>query len=126
MNTITTFKTAYFKSKEKTVINKGEVNESIHKSNQEISNGISVWLSEGSGWTAESVDDQYMNIVIYKPFNGSSYIELPTELRHPAKGMINIKNKDNECFRWCHIRHLNPQKYILRESKKLIKNKECT
>ena len=23
--------------------------------------------------------------------------------------MINIKNDDNECFRWCHIRHLNPQ-----------------
>ena len=23
--------------------------------------------------------------------------------------MLNIKNKDNECFRWCHIRHLNPQ-----------------
>ena len=23
--------------------------------------------------------------------------------------MINIKNEDNECFRWCHIRHLNPQ-----------------
>ena len=23
--------------------------------------------------------------------------------------MINLQNKDNECFRWCHIRHLNPQ-----------------
>ena len=20
-----------------------------------------------------------------------------------------MKNEDNECFRWCHIRHLNPQ-----------------
>ena len=25
------------------------------------------------------------------------------------KGLINIKNKDNECFRWCHIRKINPQ-----------------
>ena len=25
------------------------------------------------------------------------------------KGLINIKNEDNQCFRWCHIRHLNPQ-----------------
>ena len=32
------------------------------------------------------------------------------KLRNPKKGLINIKNKDNECFRWCHIRHLNPQK----------------
>ena len=23
--------------------------------------------------------------------------------------MINLQNKDNECFRWCHIRHLNTQ-----------------
>ena len=23
------------------------------------------------------------------------------------KGLINIKNNDNKCFIWCHIRHLN-------------------
>ena len=40
---------------------------------------------------------------------GSSYIQLPSELRNPKKGLINMKNEDNECFRWCHIRHLNPQ-----------------
>ena len=40
---------------------------------------------------------------------GSSYIKLPQELRNSAKGLINMKNEDNECFRWCHIRHLNPQ-----------------
>ena len=43
------------------------------------------------------------------PLNASSYIELPTELRNNMKGLINPQNKDNECFRWCHIRHLNPQ-----------------
>ena len=57
------FKTAYFNNKAKTIINQTEVNESIQTSNQEILNGISVWLSEGSGWTIESVDDQYINIV---------------------------------------------------------------
>ena len=25
-------------------------------------------------------------------------------------GLINLKNIDNECFRWCHNRHLNPRK----------------
>ena len=24
------------------------------------------------------------------------------------KGLINIRNKDNKCFLWCHVRHLNP------------------
>ena len=24
------------------------------------------------------------------------------------KGLINIQNEDNECFRWCLVRYLNP------------------
>ena len=32
------------------------------------------------------------------------------ELRNLVKGLINIKKSDDECFRWCHIRHLNPQR----------------
>ena len=24
------------------------------------------------------------------------------------KGLINIKNKDIECFKWCHVRFINP------------------
>ena len=70
---------------------------------------IAQWISEGSGWTIESVDNHYLNIVQYQPMKGSSHIKLPQELRNSAKGLINMKNEDNECFRWCHIRHLNPQ-----------------
>ena len=57
------------------------------------------------------VHDYYLNVIKYQPVKGSSYIKLPQELRNNAKGLINIKkkNEDNECFRWCHIRHLNPQ-----------------
>ena len=25
------------------------------------------------------------------------------------KGLINLKNKDTECFKWCHVRFINPQ-----------------
>ena len=38
---------------------------------------------------------------------GSTYIELPDELNHPKKGLINIKSKDDKCFLWCHVRQLN-------------------
>ena len=24
------------------------------------------------------------------------------------KGLTNIKNKDDECFKWCHVRFINP------------------
>ena len=29
-------------------------------------------------------------------------------MRNSRKGLINIKNTNNECFRWCHVRHKNP------------------
>ena len=119
-------KTAYFNSKAKTIIDENEINEikeSIQTSNQEILNGITVWLSEGSGWTVESIDDQHINIVKYKPLKGSSYIELPSEFRNPAKGLINLQNNDNECFRWCYIRRARThKKYILRGLKNAIRN----
>ena len=35
---------------------------------------------------------------------------MSNKLRNSVKGLINIKNNDNKCFIWCHIRHLNPLK----------------
>ena len=102
-------KTAYFNSKPQTIINNQEIAESLQSSKQQILNFIAQWISEGSGWTIESVDNHYLNIVKYQPMHGSSYIQLPPELRNSAKGLINLKNDDTECFRWCHIRYLNPQ-----------------
>ena len=101
--------TNYFNSKPQTIINNTEISEALQSSQQQILNMIAQWISEGSGWTIESVDNHYLNIVQYQPMKGSSYIKLPQELRHHQKGLINMKNEDNECFRWCHIRYLNPQ-----------------
>ena len=40
---------------------------------------------------------------------GSSYIRLPKELDHPEKRLINIQNiDDNQCFKRCLVRYLNP------------------
>ena len=114
----TTIKTAYFNSMTTTIINKNEINKALQTSRQELMKAIGQWISEGSGWTIQSVDGHYINLTKYKPLKGSSYIELPTELRNPAKGLINLKNKDNECFRWCHIRHLNPQEKYPQRIKK--------
>ena len=53
-------------------------------------------------------------------------MDLPVELRSPRKGLINIKNKDEKCFLWCHVRHTNPSKEhperIKKLTKKLLKN----
>ena len=103
------YKTAYFNSKPQTIINDININEALELTKQQILNFIAQWISMGSGWTIQSVDSHYINLVKYEPLKGSLFIQLPTELRNSAKGLINLKNNDNECFRWCHIRHLNPQ-----------------
>ena len=53
-------------------------------------------------------------------------MDLPVELRSPRRGLINIKNKDEKCFLWCHVRHINllnkhPER-IKKKTKKLLKN----
>jgi len=40
----------------------------------------------------------------------NSYIPFPNELQNSKKGLINLKNDDDKCFLWCHIRHLKPAK----------------
>ena len=32
---------------------------------------------------------------------------MPDELKNSRKKLINNKNNDNNCFSWCHVRHLN-------------------
>ena len=75
-------------------------------------------INEGSGWVVESIEAEYVYIFVYSPLSGNAYIELPHKLKHSMKGLINIKNNDNKCFLWCHIRHLNPLKIHLEIIKK--------
>ena len=121
---VSIYKTTFFSGKAKTIIKPNDIEPELNISRQEILNVIDKWVSEGSGWVIDRIDSHYINITLYKPLNGSSYIELPTELRNSRKGLINMKNEDKECFRWCHIGHLTPQtKYperIKKEDKKMI------
>ena len=121
---VSIYKMAFFNGKAKTITKPNHIEPELNMSRQEILNLIDKWVSEGSGWVIDRIDSYYINVTTYKPLHGSSYIELPMELRNPKKGLIKIKNKDDECFRWCHIRHLNPQEKdpqrIKKEDKKMI------
>ena len=100
-------KNGYFNSTTDLIINETDIKLSLQTSQQQILNKIAQWISEGNGWTIQSIEHHYINIVNYNPLKGSSHIKLPQELKN--RGLINLQNKDNECFRWRHIRHLNPQ-----------------
>ena len=106
---VSIYKTTFFSGRAKTITKANDIEPELSMSRQEILNTIDKWVSEGSGWVIDRIDSHYINVTTYQPLHGSSYIELPTNLRNPMKELINIKNEDDECFRWCHIRHLNPQ-----------------
>ena len=57
----------------------------------------------------DRIESLYIDIAHYDPLAGSSYKPLPPELKHPMKGLINLKYKNNECFKWCRIRFINTQ-----------------
>ena len=117
------FVPVYFNSFTKAVINHRF---RLENSFQEILYMIDVWINNGSGWNVESTESQYINISTYRPLSGSFSIKLPVELKSPRKGLINIKNKDEKCFLWCHVRHINsseerPER-ILKTDKKIAEN----
>ena len=53
----------------------------------------------------------------YNPVGRLSYIPLQEKLRG-KEAIINMKNEDNECFKWCVTRALNP---VGRNSKRIYK-----
>ena len=65
--------------------------------------------AEGSGWVFFQVENLTLYVDIWDPLKGSSYIDLPKELKN-KKAIINMKNEDNKCFLWCVLRALNPSK----------------
>ena len=101
------FRPVYFNSTTKTVINHKF---SLKNAFQEILHRIDNWINEGSGCIVEFIESQYINVSTYRSLSGSSYIKLPAELRSSKKGLTNIKNNDQKCFLWCHVRHINPVK----------------
>ena len=89
------FAPVYFNSFTNTAIN---YRFNLENSFQEILYLIDVWINNGTGWNAESIESQYINISNYRSLAGSSYMDLPVELKSTRKGLINIKKKIKNFF----------------------------
>ena len=81
--------------------------------------------AEGTGWHFHSVINLELHTAEWVPLRGSSYIELPKELKN-KNAIINMKNDDNKCFLWCVLRALNPEAIRPERLDKKLKEKENT
>ncbi|CAB4031289.1 Hypothetical predicted protein [Paramuricea clavata] len=93
-----------------TVMNESEVEDAVRLSAARIIAKIESYQDRGSNWRVILVEKHEVDVVHFNPLVGSSFIELPAPLKSNKNGLINIVNTDDdECFRWCHVRHLKPK-----------------
>ena len=90
----------------------------LNRAYEELKHRLDIWTGEGSGWIIDKIEEISIDISNYDLLVGSSYIPLPSELNNSVKDLINIKNKDNECFKWCHTRFINSTNSHLERIKK--------
>ena len=79
----------------------------LNTSYETLKHRLGTYSSEGSGWIIDKIKNIWINISNYDPLAGRSCIPLPSKLNILKKGLINIKIKDTECCKWCHIRFKN-------------------
>nr|CAI5820299.1 unnamed protein product [Callosobruchus analis] len=60
-----------------------------------------------SGWALKRVVNLGVNINLFNPMRGSSYIRLPPQIRN-KKACVNVKNDDQACFAWAVVSSLYP------------------
>lgn len=56
-------------------------------------------MLEGSGFSLCKIEQLKVQVFKYQPLRGSHFIELPKILKN-KRAIINLKNTDNECFKW--------------------------
>ena len=93
----------------------GEIEEEIQKVQDAV----------GSGWQFKQVEKLVLHTTRWDPINAGSYIELPEALKN-KKAIINMKNEDDECLKWCVLRALNPKDIHPERVDKDLKSKQDT
>ena len=92
---------------------------------ERIANLINGSSGGGSGWVFYKIIKLELHTVSYRPLRGNTWIPLPKELAD-KKAVINMKNKDNECFKWCVLREENPKNDNAERVDKELMKKENT
>src|SRR5688572_12091360 len=96
-----------FKSKTDIILESTDVGEIYSNAVEKMKESMASYQMRGSNWRFRAVMKLDIDTVEYRPLKGSSYIPLPKCLAS-KNGIINMKNEDDECFKWCVTRALNP------------------
>ena len=73
---------------------------------EEVMVNMANYQKEGSNLQFEKVNELVIPFAKFQPLGGSSFMPLPDKLKN-KKAIVNMKNEDQECFKWCATRALN-------------------
>ena len=97
---------ASFSSSSEIILETTNLRELMSEMEEKVLENSVKYNKMGSNCRLSNILRMDINFIDYKPLSGSSYIELPNDLKN-KKAIINIQNEDNECFKWCVTRALN-------------------
>ena len=81
--------------------------EKYDEASEKISNDISEYQKNGSGWTLKKVVRMIVKITKYQIVRGAGFSELPKFIVDKGT-IINIENEDDMCFKYAVTRALHP------------------
>ena len=77
------------------------------RSIQTIEERIQNFNQRGSNWRFQRVLSLDVHFTDFQPLRGSTFLPLPSKIS-TKKAVINMKNDDDQCFKWSVVRALNP------------------
>ena len=87
------------------------------RSIQTIEERIQNFNQRGSNWRFERVLSLDVHFTDFQPLRGSTFLPLPSKIS-TKKAVINMKNNDDQCFKWSVVRALNP---VAKNSERITK-----
>ncbi len=94
-----------------------QLGDTYEEMKEKMLESLAKYQKEGSGWRLHSVKGLNVVSIKFNPLSGSGHSKLPSFIAK-KKGIINIKNDDDQCFKWAVTRALNP---VNRDSERITK-----
>ena len=103
--------TIVFRSKTPQRVTKNNINDVIDSQLKELEIRFENMGDEleGSNWNIKSWSNFRFDIFKTRPLRAGSYIPTPERYSNAKCGLTNIRNNDQECFRWCMRYHQSPK-----------------
>ena len=103
---VTAEEQASFNSRQESIFGSKDLEEVYERMVGKMLVGFATYLKNGSGWMLKKVIRLDITLSRLRPLRGSSHIPLPKRILK-RKALINMENKDEECFKWAVTRALN-------------------